>query len=213
MITTASTTVGIIHRTGGSYLSGQHVADNWMVGTAVEAGYDLKLPGFNYFSLDLGFLSTLRQDLEPIYIRSWRLFQPRPVCQCRLGAQFSERRGRSFVVRGRFVPAYQYFKESSSPCTRCNRLANGYERAGSPTVSGQFGVPLYRRSVFWLCYDLELKGVYLLDPHWLIAAGGAVRQTSGFQDYFAGFSIRFLLDSRKAAFSSDIPESFFKGLY
>ncbi|HUL12229.1 MAG TPA: cellulose synthase subunit BcsC-related outer membrane protein [Methylococcaceae bacterium] len=186
----------------GAYLSGQHVADNWMVGASVAIGYDLKLPDFDYFSLGPSVLyQHYDRTLSHFTLGQGGYFSPDQFVNTGLGVNFLTEEGRPFIVRGRMTVGYQYFNESASP----------WFPLGAPTSLSNGNYSSNR--VDGIAYDLEVKGAWLVTPNWMIAAGGAVRQTSGYQDYFGGLSIGFLFDSRKAAFSSDIPDSFFRALY
>lgn len=185
-----------------AYLGGRHVADNWMAAASVGAGYNFALSGFDYFSLGPAVsYQHYDRNLYHYTLGHGGYFSPQQFVNLGLGVNFLTAEARPAIAKGRLSIGYQHFTESSTP----------WYPDGTP--SGRHDGFYAAHRFDGMALDLELKGAWLIAPNWMLAAGAAFRQTSGFQDVSAGFAIRYLLDSRKAAVSSDIPDGFFRSVY
>ncbi len=206
---TANVDVALLH--------GEQVKTNWTVAGTVSTGYDFKLSGFDYFSLGPSVsFQHYDQNQNHFTVGHGGYFSPERLINTGLGLNFLTSEGRSFVLRGRVGAGYQNVQNASSPW---------FPLGGSVQNAANVQVTLDGRSVFndtptyassandGLAYDLELKGVWLLHPNIQVGGGVSARRTGGYDDYSAGFFFRYILDERKASFSSDIPDYLFRKLY
>jgi len=186
----------------GSYLTGRRVADNWMAGASASVGYDFKLPGFDYFSLgpSLAFQHYDR-NLNHYTLGHGGYFSPDHVLNAGLGLSFLTQESRRAIAKGRLTLGYQDFYAP----------AESFFPEGTPPGQnpGRYGADRHAGIFF----DFELKGAWLITPNWILAGGAAARQTSGYEDYGVGLMLRYMPEARKAAFSTDIPDSFFQAVY
>jgi hypothetical protein len=185
-----------------AYLGGQGVQDNWTTGLSLATGYDLRLPGFDYFSLGPAFnYQHYQSNLNHFTLGNGGYFSPDRLINAGLGLNFLTAENQRAVLKGRVGVGYQHFYAPSQAWFPL-ALPPGQSR-GSYSASHYDGI----------AFDLELKGVWLIDPHWMLAGGVAARQTSGYEDYSIGLNLRFNFDGRQSALSADIPDGLFQMVY
>ena len=198
-------------------LYGEAVKTNWTAVASVGAGYDFRLSGFDYFSVgpEVSF-QHFDQNQNHFTLGHGGYFSPEHFLTTGVGVHFLTDEGRSFVLQGRIAVGYQNFREAAAPWfPRDGAVQNS--AAIQATLDGRpvfSGAPFYRsNSQDGFAHDFEFKGVWLAHPHIQIGGGIAARRTSGYDDYSSGLFVRFLFESRKASFSSDIRDYLFQKFY
>lgn len=198
-------------------LYGEAVETNWTAAASIGAGYDLRLSGFDYFSVgpEVSF-QHFDQNQNHFTLGHGGYFSPEHFLTTGMGVHFLTGEGRSFVLQGRIAVGYQNFREAAAPWFPQDAAVQN-SAAVQATLNGRSvfgGAPFYRgNSQDGFAHDFEFKGVWLAHPHIQIGGGIAARRTSGYEDYSSGLFFRFLFEPRKASFSSDIPNYLFQKFY
>ncbi|MDO9424379.1 MAG: cellulose synthase subunit BcsC-related outer membrane protein [Methylobacter sp.] len=182
-----------------AWVEGKNVADNSMVSVSAGLGRSLDLKGFNYFTVGPSFnYQHFDKNLSHFTLGHGGYFSPEHYYNIGAGVNFLTEEGRTYVVKGRVNAGFQGIKEAASPWFPLYDPNRGaFDTAHS---SGE-------------ALDIELKGVWLVAPNIQLGGGGAVRKTSGFEDYTGGLFIRYFFEPRKASFSTDIPGNMFSLMY
>lgn len=198
-------------------LHGEQVKTNWTMTATVSGGYDFRPPGFDYFSFGPSFsFQHFDQNQNHFTIGHGGYFSPNHYINAGLALNFLTSEARAYVVRGRIGGGYQNFRTASAPWFP---LGNPIQNAANVEVTLD-GQTVYNDPPFYtgesrdgIAYDLELKGVWLVHPNIQLGGGVSARRSGGFDDYSAGLFFRYILDDRKASFSTDIPDYLFRKLY
>ncbi|PKM11038.1 MAG: hypothetical protein CVV13_10750 [Gammaproteobacteria bacterium HGW-Gammaproteobacteria-3] len=182
-----------------AWQDGKNVANNNSISVAGALGRNFVLKGFDYFNVGPSFnYQHFDKNLSHFTLGHGGYFSPSHYYSILGGVNFLTEEGRAYVIRGHVNAGFQGIKEASSPWFPT--LAPELGRFDSAHDSGE-------------ALDIELKGVWLLTPEIQLGGGGAIRKTSGFEDYTGGLFIRYFFDARKASFSTDIPNTMFSSMY
>ena len=198
-------------------LYGEAVKTNWTGAASIGVGYDLKLEGFDYFSVgpEISF-QHFDQNQNHFTLGHGGYFSPEHFLNTGVGLHFLTREGRSFVFQGRIALGYQNFRDAAAPWFPVDSSVQNVPSA-QVSLDGQ---PLFSTTPFYngnsqdgIAHDFEFKGVWLAHPHFQLGGGIAARKTSGYDDYSTGLFVRFLFEPRRASYSSDIPRYLFQKFY
>ncbi|MGR9116997.1 MAG: cellulose synthase subunit BcsC-related outer membrane protein [Gammaproteobacteria bacterium] len=178
---------------------GENVDDNSMISVSASIGRNLKVSGFDYITVGPSFnYQHFDKNLSHFTLGHGGYFSPEQYYNSGAGVNFLTEEGRSYVIKGRVGAGFQTIKESASPWFP--KLDPSLGSYSSRHESGE-------------ALDIELSGVWLLTPHIQLGGGGAIRKTSGFEDYTGGVFIRYFFESRQASLSTDIPSNMFSVMY
>jgi tetratricopeptide (TPR) repeat protein len=182
-----------------AFVEGKNVEQNTSIAVSANIGRNLSLGGFDYFSVGPSFnYEHYANNLSHFTYGHGGYFSPEHYINTGLGVNFLTKEGRPYVVKGRLSAGVQIINEASSPWFPLNNDPFGFYPGDH-----RFGE----------AFDFELKGVWLISSQFQIGAGAAVRKTSGYEDYSGGLFVRYYFNSRKASFSTDLPDTMFSTMY
>ncbi|MBS1213105.1 MAG: hypothetical protein H6R26_1722 [Proteobacteria bacterium] len=197
------------HRFGGNFglyasaeaalLEGKSVADNTAIAASISPGWNIAIPGFDYFTIGptLAY-EHYEKNLSHFTRGHGGYFSPEHYVNSSLGVQFLSEEGRPLLFKGHVMAGLQFTENASAPRFPLS--------VSSETYQGDDGFALSD------ALDIELKGVWLMTPNLQLGAGAAVRHTANYEDYTGGLFVRFLLEERRGSYSSDIPDAMFNGI-
>ncbi|MDO8845184.1 cellulose synthase subunit BcsC-related outer membrane protein [Methylicorpusculum sp.] len=179
-------------------LTGSKVADNTSLAASLGLGRNIKIRGFDYFSIGPSIMyEHYEKNLSQFTLGHGGYFSPDHYINAGFGVNFLTDEGKSFVIKGRAVAGAQIVNESSTPWFPL--VDPGRGRYDKQKDVGQ-------------ALDFELKGVWLATPNIQFGAGAAIRHANNFEDYTGGLFIRYFFEERKASYSTDIPEGMFSNM-
>jgi hypothetical protein len=182
-----------------AWVEGKNVADNSMVSVSTSFGRNFNLKGFDYFTVGPSFnYQHFEKNLSHFTLGHGGYFSPENYYNIGAGVNFLTEEGHSYVINGRVTAGFQDINEADSPW-----FPLLYSNLGSYASTHKNGEAL----------DIELKGVWLVTSNIQLGGGGAVRKTNGFEDYTGGLFMRYFFESRKASFSTDIPDNMFSSMF
>ena len=182
-----------------AWVHGKNVADNSAISVSASVGRSFDVKGFEYLSVGPSInYQHFDKNLSHFTLGHGGYFSPEHYYNIGAGVNFLTEEGLAYVIKGRVTAGFQGIKEAASPWFPLLKPDAG--RYGASHSSGE-------------ALDIELKGVWLVTPNIQLGGGAAVRKTSGFEDYTGGLFIRYFFASRKASFSTDIPDGLFASMY
>ncbi|HHJ38499.1 MAG: hypothetical protein AXA67_12795 [Methylothermaceae bacteria B42] len=188
------------------FLDGRRVRDNWAVEYSASLGYQFPFEHFDYFVIGPYFsFQHYRHNLNHFTPGHGGYFSPQYFYNQGLGLNFLTSEGQRFIVKGRLNLGFQYFHEKPSPWLPLGcfgRLRDDFCEANKKIEYAS-----NRESNF--APDLEIKGLWLVQPQLMIGGGFFARKTMDWEELGAGLYVRYLLAPRQAVFSSDIPNYLF----
>jgi len=189
-------------------LTGSNVADNTSVAASLGLGRNIKIRGFDYFSVGPSIMyEHYEKNLSQFTLGNGGYFSPDHYINVGFGVNFLTDEGKAFVIKGRLVEGLQITKQGrSSDFPLDANLVYLCRAIGRDCVQDLGGVRLGN------ALDFELKGVWLATPNIQFGAGAAIRQANNFEDYTGGLFIRYFFEERKASYSTDIPEGMFSNM-
>ena len=189
-----------------SAFTGQGVDANTRWLGAASLGYDLGLDRFDYFTVGPGVrYEHYRYNRSHFTLGHGGYFSPDRFLTLGLQTDFLSTEGRGFMVRGHGTLGYQAIANAAA------ELFPGQESLAGREILLASGERLARYqgdSPSGLSYGAECTGVWLIAPHWQLDTALGLRQTSDYQEYFAGVGIRYSFRPRQGLFSSDLPAVF-----
>ncbi|MGY6276482.1 cellulose synthase subunit BcsC-related outer membrane protein [Methylomonas sp. MgM2] len=181
-------------------LNGKNVADNTAFAVSVNPGFNIPIKGFDYFSVGPAIAyQHFEKNLSHFTLGQGGYFSPEHYINAGPSLEFLTDEGRAAVLKGHVSAGVQLTKQSDSPWFP---LLN----PGLGSYQDDKGLQITN------ALDIELKGVWLMAPHFQLGAGAAVRHTANYQDYTGGLFLRVFFQGRKASFSSDIPNAMFNDI-
>ncbi len=173
--------------TEAQWLTGMHVADNAGVSTDLSASYDLKLRGFDYFSVGpaLHYLAYRRN--ENFYSPGQGgYYSPQSSESAGLALQLLSAEGQSWQWQGNLETGWNYARQDSEACSAS--CIGSHDRG--PYVHGQ------------------ASAVMKLAPHWQMGGLVDVNVTPGRDRQVAALAfVRYFIEPRAAVFSRDLPRN------
>ena len=198
--------LGLSQSLDWNFLDGRRVRDNWSVEYSASMGYRFPLAHFDYFVVGPYFsFQHYRRNLNHFTPGHGGYFSPQYFYNQGLGVNFLTSEGKHFIFKGRLNLGFQYFHEKPSPWLPLGCF--GKLRSDFCQASKNLDYASNRESNF--APDLEIKGVWLVQPQVMVGGGFFARKTMDWEELGAGLYIRYLLAPRQAVFSSDIPRYLF----
>lgn len=188
----------LYHSLDIAFLDGHRTRNNWMAGLTLAPGYDFHLKGFDYFSLG-PYFNYLHYDNNQNHYRLGHggYFSPQEFYAAGLQLSLLTREGRKFIVEGRLGLGVQTFREARAPWYPQGCGTQQVLCAANPVYTGN------RTTDF--APSGRVRFVWQVHPYLQLAGGVYGQSTSGYNEFGAGLSLRWLFASRPAVFSSDLP--------
>ena len=177
---------GVFAQVGGGVRDGVGVASNGHVQAAATLSYDLRVPGFDSFTLGPSYqFSHFNRDLSGFTPGQGGYYSPAASHVAGAALRLLTREAQGFSVRASSFVGWQFARSAGAADGQGGRLAasrqDGFNAVG------------------------EVLAAYRLSEHWV--AGGMVRYqvSPQFNDLYAGLSLAYSLGSRAAVLSADLP--------
>ncbi len=185
-----------------AFLDGTGTKDNWMLGFTLAPGYDFGWRTFDYFTLG-PYFNFLHYGNNQNHFRPGHggYFSPQAFYGGGLQLGMQTREGRTFVVEGRLALGVQHFHEA-----RVSWYPRGCGSEWALCAANP-DYPANRETSF--APSGRLRFVWRIHPHWQLVGGIYGQRTSGYEEFGAGVSLRWLFEPRPAVFSSDLPAFLF----
>ncbi len=181
------------------FLDGRRTKDNWQIHYAIAPGYNLPLPGFDYFSLGPYFdFQHYGNNQNHFRFGHGGYFSPQRYYAVGGQVSFRTAEGKPLVLEGRLALGLQDFREDHAP----------WFPIGCPHSICEDG--RYRHnSESGFAPDLRIRAVGRIHPHVQLGAGFYARMTGDYREIGGGLFLRVFLEPRRAVFSTDLPSSLF----
>lgn len=189
-----------------AWLRGEEVASNRSLSMSVGLSRDLRLSGFDYFTLgpELTYESFDR-NLVNYTFGHGGYFSPQRLLGVAVAANFLTEETRDFSIKGRATFGFFDRDEDAVACFPDGGVSgptNAFCDNGFAAVSeGEIN------------YSAEMIGVRRLADHWQAGGGLILRRTPNFDDSAAMLFVRYWFDGRKTTLSSDLPELLLQSLF
>jgi len=178
-----------------SRLVGHEVADNERARAAVSLGYDLRLAGFDHFTVGPGYAyESYDRNLSHFTVGHGGYFSPRSMHRIGAGIDFLTREGAPWSIGGHLFAGWQRSSEDAAPFFP---LADDGRRFDGGTNEG-------------LGADGELRAVVRLAENWQLAAGFRFVKSPDFDELGGGVFLTWHPGGRTATVSTDFPDGAFQ---
>lgn len=199
--------------TEAQWLTGMNVVNNEGISADLSASYDLRLPGFDYFSVGpaVHYLSYRRN--ENFY--SWGqggYYSPQSSLGTGIGIQWLSNEGRHWQIRGTAEAGWNNTLQHTERCFPLG-LPSGLPNAGLPgsiqdietQVSGLNCAGSHDQGPY---AHVQFSGVVKLSSRLQAGALVDANITPGRDRQFAAIAfIRYMLGTRSSVFSRDLPKN------
>jgi cellulose synthase operon protein C len=184
-------------------LQGSNVASNHAESAGLGAATNLKLSGFDYFSVgpDLSF-DTYQKNLYHFTLGQGGYFSPQQLTSVGASLHFLTPEARQYIIKGDFAAGGYDKHEAASHCFPLAAPA-GADPACSYSSDSASG----------LYYSAQLLGVQRLSNN--LQWGGALvlRRSPDYNDRAAILFLRYTFDRRGSVMSGDLPAAVLQSLY
>jgi hypothetical protein len=188
------------------HLGGERVADNQAFTLNLSLARDLKLPGFDYFSVGPDFsYETYRKNLSHFTLGHGGYFSPDRLISLGVSGHLLTAEARQYIIKGDANVGVYDKSEAASPCFPLGgaplplnpACQNGYAAANA-------------RGVY---YSAEVMAVRRLSDHMQLGGGLIFRRNPQYQDKAAMLFVRYVFSPRGVVMSSDLPTELFHSLF